>query len=206
MTDCKWVYAAAERTIGRQRPYSHSIINEPPKLLIRKAHATVPQPFTVNLTVTTSRSMVQRADSARKPDHLRRLSNPLTRAFFCSANFQFFWTLQIWEPPIEEGAYRPILNHRVVVGRHLPRNYFFVSVFVGSALAWCLAALARALLLSWSGQPAMSAKVGEDFLALLRLMGFGEAFINGMLVASAVVYRPRWVMSFEEGSYFAGRG
>lgn len=79
-------------------------------------------------------------------------------------------------------------------------------MFVGSALAWCLAALARALLLSWSGQPAMSAKVGEDFLALLPLMGFGEAFINGMLVASAVVYRPRWVMSFEEGSYFAGRG
>lgn len=96
-----------------------------------------------------------------------------------------------------------------LVHRHLPRNYFvyfFVSVFVGSALGWCVAALARALLLSWSGQPAMSAEVGEDFLALLPLMGFGEAFINGILVATAVVYRPRWVMSFDDRSYFDLRG
>ena len=95
------------------------------------------------------------------------------------------------------------------VHRRLPRNYFvyfFVSVFVGSGLAWGLAALARGLLLMLSGQPPMSADVGEDVLALLPLMTFGEAFINGLLVATAVVYRPRWVMSFDDGSYFAERG
>lgn len=31
--------------------YSHSIVSEPSKLLIRKPHATVPQPFTVSFTV-----------------------------------------------------------------------------------------------------------------------------------------------------------
>lgn len=97
-----------------------------------------------------------------------------------------------------------------IVHRRLPRNYFvyfFISVFLGSALAWNLAALARGLLLLLSGQPSMmSADVGEDFLALLPLMSFGEAFINGILVATAAVYRPRWVMSFDDGTYFAKRG
>lgn len=93
-----------------------------------------------------------------------------------------------------------------IVHRRLPRNYFvyfFVSVFLGSALAWLLAAAARAALLSWSGQPPMGAEVGEDVLALLPLMGFGEAFINGILMATTAVYRPRWVMSFDDGAYFS---
>lgn len=34
----------------REIPYSHSMINGPSKLLIRKALATVPQPFTVSFT------------------------------------------------------------------------------------------------------------------------------------------------------------
>lgn len=96
-----------------------------------------------------------------------------------------------------------------VVHRRLPRNYFvyfFVSVFLGSALAWLVAAAARALLLLASGHPAMGAEFGDDVLALLPLMSFGEAFINGLLVSTAAVYRPRWVMSFDDASYFAQRG
>ena len=37
-------------------------------------------------------------------------------------------------------------------------------------------------------------------------MSFGEAFINGLLVSTAAVYRPRWVMSFDDASYFSQRG
>lgn len=95
-----------------------------------------------------------------------------------------------------------------IVHRRLPRNffvYFFVSVFFGSALAWNVAALARGLLLLLSGQPAMNADVAEDYLALLPLMSFGEAFINGLLVATVAVYRPRWVMSFDDGAYLSKR-
>ena len=36
-------------------------------------------------------------------------------------------------------------------------------------------------------------------------MGFGEAFMNGLLVATAVVFKPRWVMSFDDRSYLAAR-
>jgi uncharacterized membrane protein len=93
--------------------------------------------------------------------------------------------------------------HEIVHAR-LPRNYFvyfFVSVFLGSALAWNLATLARALLLTLSGQPAMSAETGEDYLALLPLMTFGEAFINGIVLSAAVMFRPNWVRSFDDGAY-----
>jgi len=95
-----------------------------------------------------------------------------------------------------------------IVHRRLPHNYFvyfFISAFFGAALAWNVAALARALLLRLSGQPAMDAQVGEDYIALLPLMSFGEAFITGLLVATVAVYRPRWLMSFDDGSYLSKR-
>ncbi len=91
-----------------------------------------------------------------------------------------------------------------IVHERLPRNYFvyfFVSVFLGSALAWNLAALTRALLLALSGQPAMSADTGADYLAILPLMTFGEAFINGIVISAAVMFRPEWVRSFDDGAY-----
>lgn len=95
-----------------------------------------------------------------------------------------------------------------IVHHNLPRNYFvyfFVSVFFGSALAWMLAAVTRSLLLLLSGQPALSTSASEDYLALLPLMLFGEAFINGMLMAAAVVFRPHWVMSFDDRAYLSKR-
>jgi uncharacterized membrane protein len=93
-----------------------------------------------------------------------------------------------------------------IVHRRLPRNYFvyfFVSVFLGAALAWNAAALARGLLLMLSGHAPLGADASEDYLALLPLMSFGEAFINGMVVATAAIFRPRWVMSFDDPSYLA---
>jgi uncharacterized membrane protein len=93
-----------------------------------------------------------------------------------------------------------------LVFRHLPHNYFvyiFVSAFLGSALAWNAAELTRWLLLKTSGQAPLTPRFAEDYLALLPLMSFGEAFINGLLVAAAVVFRPRWVMSFDERSYLS---
>jgi uncharacterized membrane protein len=91
-----------------------------------------------------------------------------------------------------------------IVHHRLPRNYFvyfFVSAFLGSALAWNLAAIARSLVLTLSGQPGMSANTGEDYLAVLPLMTFGEAFINGLVIAAAVMFRPDWVRSFDDRAY-----
>jgi uncharacterized membrane protein len=97
--------------------------------------------------------------------------------------------------------------HEFVHAR-LPHNYFiyfFITVFVGSALAYNLAGLVRVGLLAASGTLA-EAQVGAEYFAVLPLMSFGEAFVNGMVMAMAVVYRPRWVMSFDDRLYLRRGG
>jgi uncharacterized membrane protein len=97
--------------------------------------------------------------------------------------------------------------HQLVHAR-LPHNYFiyfFVTVFVGSALAYNLAGLTRVGLLAASGTLA-EAQVGAEYFAVLPLMSFGEAFVNGMVMAMAVVYRPQWVMSFDDRLYLRKGG
>jgi uncharacterized membrane protein len=96
--------------------------------------------------------------------------------------------------------------HEFVHSR-LPHNYFvyfFVTVFVGAALAFNLAGLARLAVLAASGT-VEAAHVGPEYFAVLPLMSFGEATVNGMVMAMAVVYRPRWVMSFDDRLYLKKR-
>jgi uncharacterized membrane protein len=96
--------------------------------------------------------------------------------------------------------------HEFVHSR-LPHNYFvyfFVTVFLGSALAFNLAGLARLAVLASSGT-VEAAHVGPEYFAVLPFMSFGEATVNGMVMAMAVVYRPRWVMSFDDRLYLRKR-
>jgi len=96
--------------------------------------------------------------------------------------------------------------HEFVHSR-LPHNYFvyfFVTVFVGSALAYNLAGLARVGILAAAGS-LDAAQVGPEYFAVLPLMSFGEAFVNGMIMAMMVVYRPQWVMSFDDRLYLRRR-
>jgi uncharacterized membrane protein len=95
-----------------------------------------------------------------------------------------------------------------LVHAKLPHNYFiyfFVTVFAGSALAFNIAGFVRLGLLAASGSLEAS-HVGPEYLAMLPFMSFGEAFANGIVMAMAVVYRPRWVMSFDDRLYLARRG
>jgi uncharacterized membrane protein len=96
--------------------------------------------------------------------------------------------------------------HELVHAR-LPHNYFiyfFLTVFAGSALAYNLAGLARVGLLAASGT-LDAAHVGPEYFAVLPLMSFGESFVNGMIMAMVVVYRPKWVMSFDDRLYLRRR-
>jgi uncharacterized membrane protein len=93
------------------------------------------------------------------------------------------------------------------VHARLPLNYFvyfFVTAFLGAALAYNLAGLTRVLLIAVSGS-LEAGTVGPEYFAILPLMSFGEAVANGMIVGMAVVYRPRWVMSFDDRMYLVGR-
>ena len=44
---------------------------------------------------------------------------------------------------------------------------------------------------------------GTRVFAILPLMSFGEAIVNGTIIGMAVVYRPKWVMSFDDRLYLA---
>jgi len=94
-----------------------------------------------------------------------------------------------------------------LVQRRLPHNYFvyfFVTVFAGSIVAFNLAGAARIGLLSLAGAlPA--ADVAGEWLAFLPMMSFGEPFLNGIVIAVAVVYFPQWVSSFDDRLYLARR-
>jgi uncharacterized membrane protein len=94
------------------------------------------------------------------------------------------------------------------VHRRLPLNYFvyfFVTVFLGSALAYNLAGLSRLGLLAIGGTAPLG-PVAVEYLPWLPFMSFGEGVTNGMFMAMMVVYRPRWVMSFDDRQYLARRG
>ena len=93
------------------------------------------------------------------------------------------------------------------VHARLPHNYFvyfFVTVFLGAALGFNLAGLARLAILA-AGDALDTAHVGEEYFAILPFMSLGEGVANGMIMAMAVVYRPRWVMSFDDRLYLARR-
>jgi uncharacterized membrane protein len=94
------------------------------------------------------------------------------------------------------------------VQRWLPHNYFiyfFVTVFAGSMVAFNLAGAARIGLLAAAGV-LPPADLADEWLAFLPMMSFGEPFLNGIILAMAVVYRPRWVASFDDRLYLARRG
>ena len=94
--------------------------------------------------------------------------------------------------------------HEFVHAR-LPHNYFiyfFVTTFLGAALAFNLAGLVRVALMAASGTlDALHA--GPEYFAILPFMSFGEAVVNGTIIGMAVVYRPKWVMSFDDRLYLA---
>jgi uncharacterized membrane protein len=91
------------------------------------------------------------------------------------------------------------------VHARLPHNYFiyfFVTAFLGSALAYNLSGLLRVVMMAASGTLAGN-HIGPEYFAILPLMSFGEAVVNGMIVGMAVIYQPRWVMSFDDRMYLA---
>jgi len=93
------------------------------------------------------------------------------------------------------------------VHARLPHNYFiyfFITTFLGAALAFNLAGLVRVALMAASGTLAAT-HAGPEYFAILPLMSFGEAVVNGTIIGMAVVYRPKWVMSFDDRLYLAKR-
>jgi uncharacterized membrane protein len=90
--------------------------------------------------------------------------------------------------------------------RLLPPNFFvyvFVVTFFGAWLAYGASALAALTLLALASPP--DARVFAEYAPYVLYLGFADATLTGMVLTLAVVYRPRWVSTFDDRRYLDGR-
>ncbi len=93
------------------------------------------------------------------------------------------------------------IHHRVQ--QKLPKN-FFVFVFISSFLNAAMVMIFTMLLLSgfmWLSGTHTAGLIQHEFMMLIPLLIFPEAFLNGSLMAVLVIYRPHWVFGFDEEVY-----
>lgn len=101
---------------------------------------------------------------------------------------------------LSEGIYR-------LVVRIFPQHFFvyiFINGFFGSALTVFGVGLAATVLLALAGVYSWDYLVGE-YLPYFMLLGFSEAWLSGMLMTVFVIYRPGWVITFDDSSYLANK-
>lgn len=94
-----------------------------------------------------------------------------------------------------------------LVFRFLPTHFFiyvFINGFVGAALTTLAVGLAVTIFLSLSQTYAWEYLVSEYF-PYFMLLGFAEASLSGMVMTLLVVYRPRWVVTFEDSRYLTNK-
>lgn len=88
-----------------------------------------------------------------------------------------------------------------------PRHFFvyiFVNAFLGSALTIVGVGFGICALLALAGAYAWDYLIEEYFLYFL-LLGFSEAWLSGTVMTLFVVYRPNWVLTFDDTRYLVGK-
>lgn len=116
-------------------------------------------------------------------------------------NLAFNWAILGWVPVwFSYGLLR-------LCQRWLPANYFvyvFVNSFWGGALAMLATGAASGLFHWLSGAYAADVLL-DEYLPFFLLLAFSEAFATGMALTVLVIYRPQWVMTFDDALYFRKR-
>ena len=104
----------------------------------------------------------------------------------------------------------PVLTSYAVLKlsqKYLPDNFFiyiFVVAFFGAGLAVAISRISSILLLGLvNAYP--EAKLIEESLLYTPLFMFPEMFITGMLISVFVVYKPDWVITFDDERYITGK-
>jgi uncharacterized membrane protein len=112
------------------------------------------------------------------------------------------WLLAAWFPATGQDALRR------AVDRWVPRNPFtfiFLSGFFSPGAAYVLTVAAAALAHAAAGTVSWD-KLAEGFIPFGLLLGWGEAFLTGLLTAIFVVYEPRWMATFDDRRYLRPPG
>ena len=116
-------------------------------------------------------------------------------------NLALNWLLMAWTPVVATYVLLRLCQ------RYLPPNYFvyiFINAFIGGALAM-LATGAAAGSFHWLAGTYSSDVLLEEYLPFYLLLAFSEAFSTGMALTMFVVYRPQWVMTFDDALYLRKR-
>ncbi|MDT8282941.1 MAG: energy-coupling factor ABC transporter permease [Gammaproteobacteria bacterium] len=91
--------------------------------------------------------------------------------------------------------------------KYLPDNFFiyiFVVAFFGAGIAVAASRIASIVLLSLvSAYP--DTKLIDESLIYIPLFMFPEAFVTGMLASIFVVYKPEWMITFDDERYIKGK-
>jgi uncharacterized membrane protein len=104
----------------------------------------------------------------------------------------------------------PILFTRLFLyacQRWLAHNFFiyiFINAFLAGAVSVLIAGVASAWIQRLAGVHEADT-VSADFLLILPMLMFGEAFLNGAVMSLVVAYRPRWVATFHDRWYLQGK-
>ncbi|MFV2004246.1 MAG: energy-coupling factor ABC transporter permease [Gammaproteobacteria bacterium] len=89
----------------------------------------------------------------------------------------------------------------------LPDNFFiyiFVIAFFGAGIAVAVSRFSSIILLSLvNAYP--DARLIEESLLYTPLFMFPEMFVTGMLISIFVVYKPDWVITFDDERYIIGK-
>ena len=89
----------------------------------------------------------------------------------------------------------------------LPKHifvYIFANGFFGAALSIICVGFSISLLLALAGAYSWEYLIGEYFPYFL-LLGFSEAWLSGMMMTLFVIYRPEWVITFDDSRYLTNK-
>jgi len=123
------------------------------------------------------------------------------------AGFSGVWTFSL--NALVMGVLPVAISHAVyrLADTRLPNHlfvYVFVNGFFGGALAMAATGLAATTLLAVSGAYPASYLYGE-YLPFFVLLGWSEALLTGMAVTLMVVYRPAWIVTFDDARYLRNK-
>ncbi|MDO9598188.1 MAG: energy-coupling factor ABC transporter permease [Azoarcus sp.] len=94
-----------------------------------------------------------------------------------------------------------------LVERRLPAHFFifiFVIGFAGSALTIILQGALSSMAMVLAGAYSAEFLISE-YLPYFLLLGFAEGWLSGALITMMVVYRPEWVVAFDDQIYLRNK-
>jgi uncharacterized membrane protein len=89
--------------------------------------------------------------------------------------------------------------------RYLPHHLFIYLLGNGFFGAMLVVALTNLAGLATFELGTLSSPVADGTVPYLLLLAFGEAFLTGFMLTILTVYRPEWVMTFDDHMYLHGK-